>query len=173
MPGSGIVPFIDGHDLRTLNVGAQRMHGLSPFEAAVVARMLQGWEPPPVDTSLRLQASDLRPGEWRGYTPLAPGTREDPLPSVPVTLPGGSWPVCESWQLDEFRSLPGIPLLVDDGIGCCALYVRVSGSNSQPTWDIDGTIIEFTPVGYARGIQQLLVLAGEEPGLIGNGSIGR
>jgi hypothetical protein len=168
--GVGIVPLIDGCDLREV-VDDMEWFGLTPFEAAVTARMLQGWRPPPIfNQVVRPPELALEPGEWRGYTPLSPNAPDISLPEVRVVLPGGDAPVVSQWDFAGFHRDAGAPVLscsCGGGVGCNALEVRVTTVEQHVVWDVrGGHRLEFTRERHAAGVRALLVLAGEAPILI-------
>jgi hypothetical protein len=161
--GSGIVAVVDGVEVTTLDGG--NWDGLSLDEAQIVARMLQGWEPPPLDYDPEGHEDERVPVEgapgWYGYSP----------PKVPLRLPGGSAPEIDSFELDEFRAVDGVPVAgcsCGGGVGCSALYARVAyrGSGAEVWWNIGDRSYVFAWNIYDGAIRQLLELTGEAPLLI-------
>jgi hypothetical protein len=157
----GIVAVVDGVEVTTLGGGG--WNGLSWEEPQVVARMLQGWEPPPREDDseeFRERATPIEgaPG-WYGYSPSR----------VPLRLPGGDGPEIDSWDLEEFRDCEGIPVAgcgCGGGVGCAALLAQVVSVGSQVTWTIGDRRFVFSQQEHDRAIRQLLELVGETPRLI-------
>jgi hypothetical protein len=161
--GSGIVAVVDGVEVTTLDGGD--WDGLGPDEAQIVARMLQGWEPPPLDYDPEEHGDEIVPVEgapgWYGYSPSR----------VPLRLPGGSEPEINSFDLDDFRALDGVPVAgcsCGGGVGCAALYARVAyrGRGAEVWWTIGDRPYVFPWNIYDGAIRQLLELTGEAPLLI-------
>jgi hypothetical protein len=157
----GIVAVVDGVEVTTLGGGG--WHGLSWEEPRIVARMLQGWEPPPLDGEPKEFLEKTTPIEgapgWYGYSPSG----------VPLRLPGGDEPEIDSWDLEDFRDCGGVPVAgcgCGGGVGCAALYAQVASLGSRVAWTIRDRRFVFLRQEHDRAIRQLLELAGESPRLI-------
>jgi hypothetical protein len=160
----GIIAVVDGIDLTTFPADGG-LEGLSPDEARVVARMLQGWEPPPLEDDSEELAETAKPVEG------APGFYSIDAPRVRFRLPGGDEPEVDSRDLDEFRDLEGVPIAgcsCGGGVGCATLYVEVAYAvrGDDVTWTVEDRRFVFPREHYRRAIRQLLERVNETPRLI-------
>jgi hypothetical protein len=170
----GILPVVDEVEFPRLL--GRSLDGLARVDAQIAARLLQGWELPPLaPASEPVRAPVPRPrrgpagADYRalyryGFVPLS--SPHEPAPRY-VVLPGGDEPQVNEQNFDEFRNREGIPVASSQyGIDDDSIDVVVAHHRDRVVWTVGEFEFIFPQKRYDNAMRELLLLAGEEPLLI-------